>query len=301
MLLVSVACLDGDITNDEIQAIQFLTATDARYKSAAKKDYEFISNYPPRLLYDAFSYQNGTGTVVLPEFLAHIETLVKFVGQLRSPAKNGLSGFGCAISACWKTKHCCPSRKEERPEPAASTQEEPSKENHAALDEAMAKLDGLIGLDQIKADVAAMIDLIKLREIRKSHNLSIPDMSFHMVFSGNPGTGKTTVARILADIYKALGVLSEGQLVETDRSGSGRYVGQTAIEVQVADGLSGVCCSSTKRTPLVPANRQTILVQKQSKPFETHKDNRDDLVVITAGYTDLMESFDSNPGLAQIQ
>ena len=84
MLLVSVACLEGDITADEIQAIQFLTATDARYKSAAKKDYEFISNYPPRLLYDAFSYQNETGTVILPEFLTHIETLVKFVGQLNA-------------------------------------------------------------------------------------------------------------------------------------------------------------------------------------------------------------------------
>lgn len=82
MLLVSVACLDGDITKDEIQAIQFITATDAKYHSANKKDYEFIRNYPPRLLYHAFSYQNATGKIVLPDFLTHIETLVKFVGQL---------------------------------------------------------------------------------------------------------------------------------------------------------------------------------------------------------------------------
>lgn len=83
----------------------------------------------------------------------------------------------------------------------------------------MEQLDSLIGLESVKKEVRSLINLIKVRAMRKEHDLKVMDMSFHMVFTGNPGTGKTTVARLVAKIYKKLGFLSKGQLIETDRSG----------------------------------------------------------------------------------
>ena len=104
---------------------------------------------------------------------------------------------------------------------------EKKEEPQQTVEELLAELDSLIGLEGVKREVHSLINLIKIRKLREQHELKVMDMSFHMVFTGNPGTGKTTVARLVAKIYKQLGFLSQGQLIETDRSGLvAGYVGQ---------------------------------------------------------------------------
>ena len=159
------------------------------------------------------------------------------------------------------------------------------------------ELDELIGLGAVKDEVKSLANFVKLQKQRQDKGLKTPKLSYHLVFTGSPGTGKTTVARI----YKDLGILKKGHTVETDRSGLvANYVGQTATKTNavVDSALNGVLFID-EAYALVPENASQDYGQEAiSTLLKRMEDDRDKLVVIIAGYTNEMKRFiDSNPGL----
>lgn len=162
------------------------------------------------------------------------------------------------------------------------------------------KLDELIGLKDTKQEIASLVNYIQMKQKRDKMGMKSPNISYHCVFTGNPGTGKTTVARILAGIYKELGVLNKGHLVETDRSGLvAEYIGQTAVKTNkiIDEALDGVLFID-EAYALAQGAKGDYGPEAIATLLKRMEDDRDRLVVVIAGYTNEIEEFiDSNPGL----
>jgi SpoVK/Ycf46/Vps4 family AAA+-type ATPase len=183
----------------------------------------------------------------------------------------------------------------------ADLQEKAAKIGVATIEETINSLENLIGLEKVKVEIRNLVKYLQVETARAKTGGKKTDLNLHTVFSGNPGTGKTTVARILCSIYKSLGVLSKGHLVEVDRSRLvGQYVGETAIKTQkvIDEAMGGVLFIDEAYTLAPSGSGNDFGKESIDTILKNMEDHKGKFIVIAAGYIDLMKTFvQSNPGL----
>lgn len=259
----------------------------------SKSLFEEIS-IPSSIIYlDIFDHGNGTnfGQVARTMYFRFANAFIKADGKITIEETRALEKLKDLF---YPTTDVLEEMPKESPKLNPALEEKPR-----SLDELLNELNGLIGLDIVKKDVQEMVNLLKVQKLRESRGMAITPISKHLVFYGNPGSGKTTIARLLSEIYKTLNVISKGHLVEIDRAGLvAGYVGQTALKVHdvVEKALGGILFIDEAYS--LNGDGQDFGAEAIDTLLKLMEDNRNDLIVIVAGYTEKMNKFlSSNPGL----